>query len=187
MAGVFGFSSVTFSFDSSRRGWGRRSGDGPGGGGGGGGGSRRTKGKQSVAMEGKTNAVAPAGLPDSVQGGLMGTPPQSTGVLGRGELSEPASTCLTGLPLRLRVGDEGRMKLDQGWGRRASEEILRTSPGAGSRAMLAPLAPSPSRRASRLGIPGRAECGGWRCLGAAGLAPAASPPCSSRPPPGTCN
>lgn len=42
------------------------------------------------------------------------------------------STCLAGLPLQRRVGPGGRRWLDQGWGPRASEEILRTSRGAAS-------------------------------------------------------
>ncbi|XP_053073104.1 uncharacterized protein LOC113600834 [Acinonyx jubatus] len=71
-----------------------------------------------------TNTAAPAGLPESGQGSLVGTPPppQAAGGFG-GRAACLPSTCFAGLPLRLQVR-EGSCRLEQAWGRRASGEIL---------------------------------------------------------------
>lgn len=191
-AGVFGFSSVTFSFDSGRWGWGR--GGRPGGGRGGG--SGRTEGTQSAAMDINTNTAAPAGLPRSQQAGCDdGNPPGGLGfrARGRGELSAPqhllrgSSSPAAGRGRRLAEDSEslGSIAVPQ----RKSSRLAGSARLAVPRAMPARLSPSPSWRVGRLGHPERAGRGARASLRAAPRArhrPRPTPR-SSGPPPGTCN
>lgn len=159
-----------------------------GGGGGGGPGTARER----RAMGINTNTAAPAGLPDSGQGSLVGTPPPPPKRLGglEGELpASPApasrvflSGCRSG---KEAVGlSKPGVAGPQGKSSRLAE--LPRFPVV-PRAMPAQLALSSSRGTGWLRLPERAGRGARRCLGAAGRAPAASAPGSSRPPPGTCN
>ncbi|XP_032959616.1 uncharacterized protein LOC117021022 [Rhinolophus ferrumequinum] len=113
-----------------------------------------------------TNTAAPAGLPDSGLGALMETSPIGWVLgVGPGAFRAP-STCLEGLPLQLTIREGCWMRLDQAWGRRASEEILQALRGAASRRPLghAGSARSEPLQARPLQLPERTERRGRRCL-----------------------
>lgn len=139
--------------------------------------------ENSAAMDINTNTAAPAGLPGSGQGALMGpptpSPPSSLGfVEGGGALSAPPAPAsrvfLSSGGSEKEVGC-GLIKVGVPGPQRKSSGLVEAPRLPVPGAMPAPLAPSPSGRAGRPGISESADGGRRRCLGAAGPAPAASP------------